>query len=60
MAGSTTTPSLSLDRAGPQGWLVRIVFGTMLVVAALVIGVVEAAVGLIGAILAGRRARKRG
>jgi hypothetical protein len=55
MAGSTTTPSLSLDRPGPQGWLVRIVFGVMLVVAALVIGAAQAAVGLIAAILAGRR-----
>ena len=55
MAGSTTTPSLSLDRPGPQGWLVRIVFGTMLVVAALVIGAAEAAVGLIAAILSGHR-----
>jgi hypothetical protein len=36
------------------------VFGAMLVVAALVIGAAEAAVGLIAAILAGRRARKRG
>jgi hypothetical protein len=60
MAGSTTTPSLSLDRPGPQGWVVRMVFGTMIIVAALVIGAAEAALGLIAAILAGRRARKRG
>ena len=60
MAGSTTTPSLSLDRPGPQGWVVRMVFGVMLVVAALVIGAAEAAAGLIAAILAGGRARKRG
>ncbi|HEU5204532.1 MAG TPA: hypothetical protein VFU17_09575 [Candidatus Limnocylindrales bacterium] len=59
MAGSTTTPSLSLDRPGPQGWVVRMVFGVMLVVAALVIGAAEAAAGLIAAILAGRRASKR-
>jgi hypothetical protein len=55
MAGSTTTPSLSFSRPGPQGWVVRMVFGAMLVVAALVIGAAEAAVGLIAAILAGRR-----
>jgi hypothetical protein len=57
MAGSTTTPSLSLSRPGPQGWVVRMVFGAMLVVAALVIGAAEAAVGLIAAILAGRGRR---
>jgi hypothetical protein len=60
MAGSTTTPSLSLDRPGPQGWVVRMVFGVMLVVAALVIGAAQAALGLIAAILAGRRSSRRG
>jgi hypothetical protein len=57
MTGSTTTPSLSLDRPGPQGWLVRIVFGVMLVVAAIALGIAQAGVGLIAAILAGRRRR---
>ena len=60
MAGSTTTPSLSLDRPGTQGLLVRIVFGVMLVIAALVIGAAQAALGLIAAILSGRRGDQRG
>lgn len=60
MSGATTTPSLSLDRPGPQGWLVRIVFGAMLVAAAIVIGAAQAALGLIAAILSGRRGNQRG
>jgi hypothetical protein len=60
MSGATTTPSLSLDRPGLQGWLVRIVFGVMLVIAAIVIGAAQAALGLIAAILSGRRGDKRG
>jgi hypothetical protein len=55
MAGSTTTPSLSLDRPGPIGWLARVVYGLMLVVMAVTIGVVAAALTFIGSILLGRR-----
>jgi hypothetical protein len=58
MSGATTTPSLSLDRPGPQGWLVRIVFVTMTIAAlgvALATGVAQLAIGLIAGILGGRR-----
>ena len=55
MAGSTTTPSLSLDRPGPIGWLARVVYGLMLVVMAVTIGVVAAALTFISSILLGRR-----
>jgi hypothetical protein len=63
MAGSTTTPSLSLDRPGPQGWLLRIVFLITAIVAigaAAVVGVAQLALGVIAAILAGRRGDRRG
>jgi len=55
MAGSTTTPSLSLDRPGPVGWLARVVYGLMLVVMAVTIGVVAAALTFVSSILLGRR-----
>ena len=63
MTGATTTPSLSLDRPGPQGWLLRIVFLITAIVAigaAAVVGAAQLAIGVIAAILAGRRASKRG
>lgn len=60
MTGATTTPSLSLDRPGRQGLLVRMVFGVMLVVTAIVIGAAQAALGLIAAILSARRGDHRG
>jgi hypothetical protein len=55
MAGSTTTPSLSLDRSGPVGLLARIVYALMLVVVAATIGVVAAALTFITSVLLGRR-----
>ena len=55
MAGSTTTPSLSLGDPGPIGWLARIVYGLMLVVVAATIGVVAAALTFITSIVLGRR-----
>ena len=58
MSGATTTPSLSLDRPGAQGWLVRIVFVAMTIAAigvALVVGVAQLAVGLVVAIAGSRR-----
>jgi hypothetical protein len=55
MAGSTTTPSLSLGRPGPVGWLARVVYGLMLVVMAVTIGVVAAALTFVSSILLGSR-----
>jgi hypothetical protein len=58
MSGATTTPSLSLDRPGAQGWLVRIVFVAMAIAAigvAFVAGVAQLAVGLIVGIVGSRR-----
>jgi hypothetical protein len=58
MSGATTTPSLSLDRPGAQGWLVRIVFVAMAIAAigvAFVVGVAQLAVGLVVAIAGSRR-----
>jgi hypothetical protein len=55
MAGATTTPSLSLDRPGTIGAIGRIVFGVMLIVVGVAIGFAQAAVGLIAAVIAGRR-----
>jgi hypothetical protein len=58
MTGATTTPSLSLDRPGPQGWLLRIVFVFTAIVAigaTAVVGAAQMALGVIAAILAGRR-----
>ena len=60
MSGATTTPSLSLDRPGPQGWLLRIVFVVMATVAigvAFVAGVAQLAVGLVIAVVGSRRSR---
>jgi hypothetical protein len=58
MSGATTTPSLSLDRPGAQGWLVRIVFVAMTIAAigvALVVGVAQLAIGLIVGVVGSRR-----
>jgi hypothetical protein len=58
MSGATTTPSLSLDRRGAQGWLVRIVFVAMTIAAigvALVVGVAQLAIGLIVGVVGSRR-----
>ena len=58
MSGATTTPSLSLDRPGAQGWLVRGVFVAMTIAAigvAFVAGVAQLAVGLVVAVVGGRR-----
>jgi hypothetical protein len=58
MSGATTTPSLSFDRPGAQGWLVRIVFVAMAIAAigvAFVVGVAQLAVGLVVAIAGSRR-----
>ena len=62
MAGSTTTPSLNLERPGAQGWLVRVVFAVMAITAigaAIVVGAAQIALVVIESILAGRR-RKSG
>ena len=58
VSGATTTPSLNLDRPGAQGWLVRIVFVAMTIAAigvALVAGILQLAVGLVIAVVGGRR-----
>jgi hypothetical protein len=58
MSGATTTPSLSFDRPGAQGWLVRIVFVAMAIAAigvAFVVGVAQLAIGLVVAIAGSRR-----
>jgi hypothetical protein len=58
MSGATTTPSLSLDHPGAQGWLVRIVFVVMAIVAigvAFVTGVAQLAIGLIVGVVGSRR-----
>lgn len=58
MSGATTTPSLSLDRPGPQGWLLRTVFVVMAIVAigvAFVAGVAQLAIGLIVGVVGSRR-----
>jgi hypothetical protein len=58
MSGATTTPSLSLDRPGPQGWLLRTVFVVMAIVAigvGFITGVAQLAIGLVVGILGARR-----
>jgi len=58
MSGATTTPSLSLDRPGAQGWLVRIVFVAMAIAAigvAFLAGIAQLAVGLVVAAVGSRR-----
>jgi hypothetical protein len=55
MTGSTTTPSLSLGRGGAAGWLARVVFGVMVILVGVAIGVAQAALALITSILLLRR-----
>ena len=58
MSGATTTPSLSLDRPGAQGWLVRIVFVAMAIATigvAFLAGIAQLAVGLIVGVVGSRR-----